>query len=289
MAAHPVSIVVSDRPHTAALRSVRSLDGTLTVFPSVSPLYRAFAQMIADARYDICEMAVGAFLQARAAGRQLLLLPVVIGGGFHHGSVVVSPAAPPGGPAGLRGRRVGVRSYSQTTGLWVRAFLEEEHGIRPEDVTWVTTEGSHVPEYQDPPFTRRTSRTLREELLDGGVVAAVPGRGDGAGLSTLVEDPAGAARAWHARHGVVPVNHLLVTTETFAAERPALIAEVMALVGEGIDATRPPGTGGPALPSGLVHGRAAVLPTVALAARYAVRQGLVPELPDVEALFVPQL
>lgn len=288
MPGNDVKIVVSDRPHTALLRSRPTLDGSPAAFPSVAPLYRAFAQMIRDTSYDVCEMAIGAFLQARAAGRPLLLLPVVIGGGFHHGSIVASPAAPPGGPDGLAGQRVGVRSYSQTTGLWVRALLEEEHEVRPEDVTWVTTEGSHVPEYQDPPNTVRTTRTLREELLDGGVVAAVPGRGEGAGLRTLIDDPAAAALAWYERHGLVPVNHLLVTTETVAAERPALISEVCELVAQGIDAVRPGGSGGDGLPSGITHGRASVLPSVALAAEYAVRQGLIPRLPDVPGLFVPE-
>ncbi|MEU6148084.1 hypothetical protein ABZ848_48090 [Streptomyces sp. NPDC047081] len=288
--ASTVTIVVSDRPHTKLLRSRTSIASSPTAFPSVSPIYRAFGRMARDQPYDVCEMAVGAFLQAREAGVPLLLLPAVVGGGFHHGSLVASPAAPPDGPGDLAHRKVGVRSYSQTTGLWVRALLEVEHGVPPEDVTWVTTEGSHVPGYQDPPNTVRTSRSLREELLSGAIAAAVPGRGEGDGLRTVVDDPHKAAQAWYGRHGVVPVNHLLVTTERLAAERPALIREITALLAEGIDTTAAARTAradAEGLPSGIVHGHEHVLPAVALAARYAVRQRLIPELPEIPGLFVP--
>ena len=50
------------------------------------------------------------------------------------------------GPGDLSGRRVGVRAYSQTTGLWLRGILAEEFGVKPTDVRWVTFEGAHVEE-----------------------------------------------------------------------------------------------------------------------------------------------
>ena len=36
------------------------------------------------------------------------------------------------GPADLAGRRVGVRAYSQTTGLWLRGLLADDYGVQPE-------------------------------------------------------------------------------------------------------------------------------------------------------------
>ena len=37
----------------------------------------AFHAMVRDQRYDVCELALATFLQAREAGKPLLLLPVV--------------------------------------------------------------------------------------------------------------------------------------------------------------------------------------------------------------------
>ena len=50
------------------------------------------------------------------------------------------------GPADLAGRRIGVRAYSQTTGMWLRGILADDYGVRPEPMRWVTFEGAHVAE-----------------------------------------------------------------------------------------------------------------------------------------------
>ena len=59
------------------------------------------------------------------------------------------------GPADLKGKRVGVRGYSQTTGLWLRGTLADDYGIAAESVEWVTFEDAHVAECRYPPFARR--------------------------------------------------------------------------------------------------------------------------------------
>ena len=38
----------------------------------------------------------------------------------------------------LAGKRVGVRSYAQTTGLWIRGVLRHEYGVDLDKVTWMT-------------------------------------------------------------------------------------------------------------------------------------------------------
>jgi 4,5-dihydroxyphthalate decarboxylase len=51
----------------------------------------------------------------------------------------------------LPGKRIGVRSYSQTTGVWIRGILENDYGIDLSRVQWVTFEEGHVAEARDPP------------------------------------------------------------------------------------------------------------------------------------------
>lgn len=40
-------------------------------------------------------------------------------------------------PEDLRGRRIGVPEYQLTANVWGRAILADDHGVMPQDITWV--------------------------------------------------------------------------------------------------------------------------------------------------------
>src|SRR5260370_125308 len=106
-------------------------------------------------------MAIGTFLQARAYVKPLVLLPVTLAARFQEGALLCRADSDLRSPAGLTGRRVGVRAYSQTTGIWLRGILAEVHGVRAETVRWVTFEDAHVAEYRDPPLAERVAPAVR--------------------------------------------------------------------------------------------------------------------------------
>ena len=95
------------------------------------------------------------FLLARAHGTPLVLLPAVVLGRFQHPFLVYDRERGPLAPGDLAGRRVGVRSYSVTTGVWVRGILADDWGVDLGRVTWVTFEPPHVAEFRDPPNVER--------------------------------------------------------------------------------------------------------------------------------------
>jgi 4,5-dihydroxyphthalate decarboxylase len=163
---------------------------------------------------------------------------------------------------------VGVRAYSQTTGLWLRGRLQEAYGVAPGDIRWVTFEDAHVAEYRDPPFVERAApgQDMLAMLREGALDAAVFGNDlpADAGLRTIFPDPAAAGRAFRAAHGFVPVNHLVVVRRALAEARPELLGDLVAMFHAA------------AAQAGLPQGRAALDPAVALAIRYAREQGLLP-------------
>lgn len=233
-----LNVLLGDHPHTRALKK-----RTDHVFPRAQPLYPAFARMVRDLEYDVCELALATYLQARDAGVPVTLLPVVMVGDTHHGSLTRRPDGPEPAPGQLKGQRVGVRSYSQTTGLWVRGVLREEHGVEAADVTWVTTEEPHVRQYVEPAWVERSTAGAVADLVRGGdVAAAVLGPkaigGQGAGLVPVIPDAAEAAAAWVQRHGTVPANHLVVVRNDVLARDPGAVRELCDALAEGIDATR---------------------------------------------------
>ena len=63
---------------------------------------------------------------------------------FHHGGLLVRPDAGIRTPKDLEGKKVGVRAYSVTTGVWLRHVLIEEFGLDSSKVTWVVDDEEHV-------------------------------------------------------------------------------------------------------------------------------------------------
>ncbi|WP_330309574.1 MULTISPECIES: hypothetical protein [unclassified Streptomyces] len=225
-AQRPLSVLLGDYPHTRPLKDgTIPFEGTDCRFATATPLYSAFPRMVRHLEFDVCEMALATYLQAREAGVPVTLLPVVMIGAAHHHSLTRLPDGPALDPWRLGGKRIGVRSYSQTTGLWVRGILREDYGVDASEVTWVTTEEPHVASYREPSCVERSAGASVPELLRGGdVAAAVLGPraigSRGTPLVPVLEDAEAAGHAWIERHGTVPANHLLVVRDDVLKSSP---------------------------------------------------------------------
>lgn len=224
--------------HTAGLKSgeITSPEVTLN-FAEVEPIHRAFAPMARTQAYDVSEMAIVTYLQAKAYNKPLLLLPAVVAARFQQGCIIYNAERGQMTTNDLAGAKVGVRTYSQTTGMWVRAILAETYGVPLEEVDWVTFSGSHLEEYQDPPFTRRAppDKKLLSMLRSGELDAAILGNDlpDEPGLKPLIPNAAQADALWFEQHRFVPINHMVVMSKTVAQENPRCVSAVYDLLKRG--------------------------------------------------------
>ncbi len=282
---------IADYPHVRALRDGRVRSDRIAFdFVSISPISRAFRPMARELAFDLSEMAVATLAQARARAVPIVGLSAVLMRGFHHGALVCRRDGPIAGPADLARRRIGVRAWSQTTGVWVRGILADEHGVDPARSTWVTTEGAHVADCPDPDFAIRAApdadlaAMLRTGEIDAGI--ALSGL-DPAQVRPVIADPDAAAAAAYRRTGIYPVNHALALARSVLDAHPWLPDELMALFAAAKAAAPPPP--GPAalggadpLPYGLAANRAAIETLT----RYAAAQGLIPAACRAEDLFV---
>ena len=269
---------LGDYLHTAALRSGAIASDLLRLdFADVRPANRAFAPMVREERFDVCEMAIATYLQAIAYGKKLVLLPVVMAARHQEQALVCRRDSPIAGPGDLRGRRIGVRAYSQTTGLWLRGWLQEAYGIAPDQMRWVTFEDAHVAEFRDPAWVERREGDPLALLRAAEVDAAVLGNDlpDDPGLRTVFSDLQAAAGAFRERHPFVPVNHLVSVRRELALQRPELVVELMRMF-------RAAQAGGAvAFPIG----RRALEPAIALAIRYADEQAMLPRRVDMASVW----
>jgi 4,5-dihydroxyphthalate decarboxylase len=203
-------------------------------FDEVRPIYDAFSRTVQLLEFDLSELATASYLQAHCYGTDLMLLPVGLLSRFHHGSIVHNVDRGLRTPADLAGRRVGLRSYTQTTAVWARGILMSEYGLDPDQVTWVSFEDGHVPHYTDPPNVVRAEpgQTLDGMLASGQLDAAIVGRlrpGDRQ-VQNLIPDSRQAELDWFARTGVLPINHMLVVRRQLAQDHPWLVDEVQRLL-----------------------------------------------------------
>jgi len=279
--------LIGDYPVTAALKSgqVRSQHVRLD-FADIKPVSSGFKRTVRDLEFDVSELAIVTYLMAKAHGKPLTLLPAVLVARFQHPLLLYNAEREPLAPGDLAGRRVGVRSYSVTTGAWIRGILADDYGIQPEQVKWVTFEEAHVAEFRDPPNVERAPAGAKvvDMLLAGEIDAAIVGDGPPADprLKTLLPDPAAAARAWHAKHGAIQVNHLVVVKNSLSKSNPQAVREIYRLLVESKQAAGLPQPGALDLnPFGVEANRR----NLEVAVDCCYRQGLIPRRYAVDELF----
>lgn len=218
-------------------RTRRLFEGTVASsllqlrFAELATANRAFAPMVRELRYDVCELAIATFLQAKSAGVPIVLLPVGLAARFQEAELLCLRHGIVAGPADLRGRRIAVRAYSQTTAMWLRGILDERFGIAADALERVTFEDAHVAGIEDPPFAVRAPAgmdpvaMLRAGQVDAAIVGnEVPDADD---PRSVFADPQAAAAAFFRAHGVVPINHLPTMRAALAQARPDLVVELV--------------------------------------------------------------
>ncbi len=282
-----LNVAFDDYPQTLALkrRAVTS-DRLALNFSDIKPANKFFKPMVRELRFDISEMAIATYLQAKAYGKPLTLIPATIMGRFQHATILYNAARGTITPADLPGKRVGVRSYSQTTITWVRGILANDYGVDVDRLHWVSQEDGHVAEYREPPGVERAppDKNLLEMLRDGEVDVAIYGADlpDDPMLKSVIPDPDAAAQKWHAQYKVMPINHMVVVTEKLSKSNPDAVREVFRLLAESKRAAGLPKPGGLDF---LPFGRQACLPALRMMIKYTQQQKLLPRPLDVEELF----
>ncbi len=237
-----LKIAVATSGHTAAVK-----DGTVPIqggveanFVEVVPIIAAFRRMVRDVEFDVCEMAPTTYLIARARGAPYIALPIFVMRRFHHGGFVVRPDAGIKVPKDLEGKRVGVRAYSVTTGVWTRGIFTNEYGLDASTVTWVVDDEEHVtslklPEnvIHAPPGKSLASMMASGELQAGftgpaGIGrAGAPTANGGPGGPTpaqkypeLIPNVAGGGAGGYRKTGIYPIHGTVVVKTDVLEKHP---------------------------------------------------------------------
>ncbi len=205
-------------------------------FTEINPIHKAFAPMVREAKFDISELAIVTALQAIAFKRDIVLLPVVVASRFQRGCLVSYRPHGEVKPEELRGKRIGVRSYTQTTGMWVRAHLVEDYGLSTPDIHWITHDRAHVEQYQDPPFVEHPAHDmgLLDMLHNGDIDAAIFGNDlpEGDDYVPVIANAKAKDLAWAQQHGFVPINHVVAASAEICKREPSAVRAAYGLLAQ---------------------------------------------------------
>jgi len=273
-----MQVAIGTYDHTKGLK-----DGSVSTpgidfdFVEVSPITRAFRQMATQQAYDIAEMALVTYMLARVYRKPIVGLPIVLVRSSLLQGLVTASGSSITDPRELAGKTLGIRSYTQTSGVWVRGILQDAFGLDLASLKWVVFEGSHLDEYRDPSnVTRAPEGANMAEMVKSGELAAAIGLPMGEGLRTLLPDPAAAESQWATSSGVRTVNHILTVKQSLVDADPSLPTKLTDLF------ERARGSNGASVPPIGIEPNRKAFETLA---RYAYEQKVTPTKMTVEELF----
>ncbi len=232
-----LSVAMGDYDRTRPLLdgSVQ-IDGAAPVYMTLSPeemFFRAFR----NEEFDVSELSFSSYLVKTAKGEcPYVAVPVFLSRAFRHTSIYVRRDRIKR-PEDLRGCRIGIPEYQLTAIVWARALLQDDYGVRPDEVTWVRggIDEPGRPEkiaLQLPPGVVLESapedRTI-SDMLDRGEIDAfiAPRPPSGAAarnpdVGWLFADPTAVAKDYYSRTGVFPIMHVVGIRKTLAEQHPWL-------------------------------------------------------------------
>ena len=294
---------IATYPHTKMLKDGSVAAGDLQFdHVEVSPIVAAFRRMVRTLEFDVSEMAITTYLTAKAHGKAFTALPVFIMRQFHHAPIVYNVHAGVASPKDLEGKKVGVRAYTVTTGVWVRGILKSEYGVDLDKITWVVVDEEHVQEYRKPSNVEERPKANLGEMVAKGELAAAIGAGkvDSPDVTPLFPNAGELEAAWYRKTGIYPINHTVVVKDSLLQADPTLGPRVFSafkdakgallkqlagggeLAGEAQTlAQRRKVVGDDPLPYGLAKNRRAMEAII----RFALDQKILPRAVEPEAMF----
>jgi len=187
-----------------------------------------FWRMLNHGEFDVSEMSLSSYTILRSEGdTRFIAIPIFPSRVFRHSAVYLRADSTIEKPQDLKGKRVGVADYQMTAAVWVRGFLMDDYGVRPEDVTWVI--GRPVRTIKPPEGIRcefMKPETTLESMLERGEIDALASVMIPPSLGTTVRrlfpDPRKVEREYYERTRIFPIMHTFVLKRRLYEENPWL-------------------------------------------------------------------
>jgi 4,5-dihydroxyphthalate decarboxylase len=246
-----LSLAITSNPRTWPIVDGRVKADGIDFAKTVLGPAEMFWRQLSFAEFDVSEMSMSELMMIRNRGDDRFIgIPVFTTRRFYHTGILVRKDADIAVPADLRGKRVGVPEYVQTSALWNRGILENEFGIAPKDMTFFMERlptrshagaiGFEAPAgvtiNQIPP-----EKSIGSMILSGELDACMSynrrhgdfiDRSDAdlehhPDIKPLFPDSAAEAVRYYKKTGVYPINHGMVVKRAVFERNPWVVINIV--------------------------------------------------------------
>jgi 4,5-dihydroxyphthalate decarboxylase len=186
--------------------------------------------------FDICEFSMAGYLVGHEAGLPYTAIPVFPHRRFRHGYAFVNTNAGIARPSDLAGKRVCVRTWQTTAGVWLRGILASSYGLALDQVQWFSEHEEETPlevpagwHLERLPAGSDVDALVAAGELQGAIypetLPAVT-RGDPR-VRRLFPDSRAEEQAFYRQTGIFPIMHTVVIRNTILEAHPWVAQSVM--------------------------------------------------------------
>ena len=325
MANLQLSLAITSNPRTWPIIDGRAKPDGIDFSKTVLGPAEMFWRQLNFAEFDVSEMSMSELMMIRERGDDRFIgIPVFTTRRFYHTGIFVRKDAKIAKPADLRGKRVGVPEYVQTSALWTRGILENEFGVAPKDMTFFMERiptRSHAAAIGFKAPTGVTINQIPPEKSVGSMLVA--GELDACmsynrkhgdlidrsnvdldhhpDIELLFQDSSAEAVRYYKKSGIYPINHGMVIKREVFDRNPWVVINILKafnMANDIVDAERrehvsyhletglvPPAYRKPLATRIITHGLKANRGTLEMAAKYSNQQGLTQRIMRMDELF----
>jgi 4,5-dihydroxyphthalate decarboxylase len=231
----PLSMAISSYDHVADLINGRIRPEGIDLNVMELPIEEVFFRMLNFAEWDVAEFSMAKYVSMVGAGTEpFRALPVFPSRVFRQSAFYISTQSGIQRAADFAGRRIGIPEWAQTAGVYARAYLQHQCGVRLADVRWVQsgvnqpgrTEKVGLALHDGVNVDHVHDRSLNDLLLAGEIDGIISAREPAA---FLARDPR-IARLWPAYQeveetyyretGIFPIMHAVVVKKETLERHP---------------------------------------------------------------------
>ena len=238
----PITIVAGDMDRMAAIKDGRvKVEGCDVTFFPLEPeevFFRAFRY----AEFDCCELSFSSHMRVTSQGKaDYVGIPAFVSRVFRHSGFYIRTDRGIEKPEDLRGKLVGTPEFQMTAPVWMRGILDDEYGIKSNEIRWCSGGQEEAGRDERTPFTAPDGldlgpipldRTLVEMFESGELDALTTARAPSSytlgkpNIDRLFPDFRTAEKEYYKKTSIFPIMHLMGLRKDLAEAHPWLVGSL---------------------------------------------------------------
>src|ERR1700744_6208578 len=202
---------------------------------SVLGHHEVFARFTANREWDVAELSIAKFAaQVTRPDSDIIGLPVVCSRLFRFSSFYVNKKSKIKKAEDLKGKTIGSPEWAHTAAVYMRGWLNDEHGVALKDVHWYqagANEAGRIEKVEldlpkDVKLTRVSDKSLSEMLASGEIDCALIARPPDCfrhghpDVERLFPDYLGMEEDYYKRTKVWPIMHIITVQKHILDRHP---------------------------------------------------------------------